>query len=581
MHFARNTSSAFRDESAAFVALAWNELFDPTTPDSYRPRLYDTRGLVAELSSLAELAAQDNRWFRHIELVQRELRSAVKDEACWLDQSPWSSGIIDNIASATELAQVADLADVFRSTSPDPVSSLFECLHREIASLPRNKKRTLRVLGLLGTQAIRSGLTASDVALNFRDARDDDQTAVVKRLIGSLEPTTRPFTCVVHLMGDESQVHSLFGQNGFQQARTKDFPLDSVGQDFKNSVSRHMAFRHETNATSHLAAAAHTVQACRRVIDVFNLYQNRASIELDADVLVVDDLRTAVVSRNTEKSLATKPSRAALKLTREALARVRFDHLDLGLENSLEQHSLALSSTEPKASLVGIWTALECLVGSDGRDSSSRRVVEWIAPIVALRRVEKISRYLAVCCHEYFGAASRRPSHAFKRSSPYYVSPRDILDAITGPKDNTLMVQLLGDVSDHPLLRFRMYYAWRSFHDPKIVKRELLGSKQRLVWHLERIYRARNLTVHQGRTPPFVSELVDRVQHYYTRCVSRVLADLREHTSWTVPTALERHRQRFQFVVQRLNGRSHEIPGSFFFPRDDEFRECFPWKQST
>ena len=581
MHFARNTSSAFRDEGAAFVALAWNELFDPTTPDSYRPRLYDTHGLVAELSSLAELAAQDNRWFRHIELVQRELRSAVKDEACWLDQSPWSSGIIDNIASATELAQVADLADVFRSTSPDPVSSLFECLHREIAFLPRNKKRTLRVLGLLGTQAIRSGLTASDVALNFCDARDDDQTAVVQRLIGSLAPTTRPFTCVVHLMGDESQVHSLFGQNGFQQAKTKDFPLDSVGQDFKNSVSRHMAFRHETNATSHLAAAAHTVQACRRVIDVFNLYQNRASIELDADVLVVDDLRTAVVSRNTEKSLATKPSRAALKLTREALARVRFDHLDLGLENSLEQHSLALSSTEPKASLVGIWTALECLVGSDGRDSSSRRVVEWIAPIVALRRVEKISRYLAVCCHEYFGAASRHPSHAFKRSSPYYVSPRDILDAITGPKDNTLMVQLLGDVSDHPLLRFRVYYAWRSFHDPKILKRELLGSKQRLVWHLERIYRARNLTVHQGRTPPFVSELVDRVQHYYTRCVSRVLADLREHTSWTVPTALERHRQRFHFVVQRLNGRSHEIPGSFFFPRDDEFRECFPWKRST
>ena len=228
--------------------------------------------------------------------------------------------------------------------------------------------------------------------------------------------------------------------------------------------------------------------------------------------------------------------------------------------------------------MVGIWTALECLVGSDGRDSNVKRIVEWVAPIVALRRVEKITRYLAVCCHEYFKAARRYPSNPFTRSSLYYFSPRDVLDAITGPKDNDLVVQLLRDVSDHPLLRFRVHYAWRNFHEPKSVKRDLLASQQKLLWHLERIYRARNLTVHKGRTPPFVSELVDRAQHYFTRCVSRVLADLREHPSWTVHTALEQHRQRFHFVVGRLKTGPQEIPARFLFPRDEEFQECFPWK---
>ena len=510
MQFAHDADSAFLDESAAFVALAWQELFDPATPDSYRPRLYDTHGLVEELSSLADLAFQDKRWSRHLELVRSELRWAAGTETCWLRQNPWSAGIIEKISSATEVAQIKDLAALFASTSPDPVTHLFECLHRETSSLPKNKEKSLAVLKLLGTQAIRSGLTASEVALDLADVRHDDHMAIVQRLHGLFVAETRPFHCVVHLSGNASHVHSLFGHNGFQQARTKDFPLDPTGQAFKRSISRETAFRYETNATSHLAAAAHAVQACRRIIDLFNLYQNRASIELDADILVVDNRRTTIVSRHTEQSLATQPSRAAPRLTREILRRLRFDDLDLGLENSLEQHSLALSSTEPKASLVGIWTALECLVGSDGRDSNVKRIVEWVAPIVALRRVEKITRYLAVCCHEYFKAARRYPSNPFTRSSLYYFSPRDVLDAITGPKDNDLVVQLLRDVSDHPLLRFRVHYAWRNFHEPKSVKRDLLASQQKLLWHLERIYRARNLTVHKGRTPPFVSELVDR-----------------------------------------------------------------------
>ena len=209
-------------------------------------------------------------------------------------------------------------------------------------------------------------------------------------LQGLFNANTRPFYCVVQLSGDSSHVHSLFAKNGFQKARTKDFPLNQLGQEFKESISHQTAFRFETEAVSHVAAAAHAVQACRRVIDVFNLYQNRASIELDTNILVVDGRRNTIVSRHTEQSLATQPSRSARNLTREVLCCIRFDDLGSGLENSLEQHSLALSSSELKASLVGIWTAFECLVGSDGRDPKVQRIVDRIAPIVALHQVEKI-----------------------------------------------------------------------------------------------------------------------------------------------------------------------------------------------
>lgn len=346
MHFSRDAGSAFLDEGTAFIALAWQELFDPATPDSYRPRLYDTHGLVEELASLADLASQDERWSRHLELVQNELRWAAKFESCWLSHEPWSASIIQRISSATELGQIKDLAALFVSASPNPVTQLFKCLHRETSTLPANKEKSLAVLNLLGTQAIRRQLAAEDVALDLHDVEHDNHIAILERLQGQLEAQTRPFRCIVHLRGNASHVHSLFGNNGFQQARKQDFPLDLMGQAFKETISRQTAFRYDTTAVSHLAAAAIAVQACRRVIDLFNLYQNRASIELDPNILVVDGTRTSIVSRQTEQSLATQPSRAAPRLTREVLHGIPFDDHDLGLENSLEQHSLGGCAVE-------------------------------------------------------------------------------------------------------------------------------------------------------------------------------------------------------------------------------------------
>ena len=105
MQFTQDDESAFHDESAKFVALAWQELFDPTTPYSYRPRLYDTHGLVEELSSLADLAIQDKRWLRHLELVKNEFQNAAVAEMCWLKKNTWSAGINKKISDTTEIVR--------------------------------------------------------------------------------------------------------------------------------------------------------------------------------------------------------------------------------------------------------------------------------------------------------------------------------------------------------------------------------------------------------------------------------------------------------------------------------------------
>ncbi len=222
---------------------------------------------------MANLALQGKRWLRHLDLVKNELGLAADAEKCWLKESSWSKSIIQKISSVTDIAQIQDLTVLFASTSPDPVTQLFKCLHREMTTLPKNKKNLIAVLKLLGTQAIRRGLTVSDVNLDSPEMYHENHREIADCLQGLFEAESRQFYCVVRLNGDSSHIHSLFARNGFQKARIKDFPLDKVGQNFKDSISRQIAFRYDTQAISHIAAADHAVQACRRVIDVFNLYK--------------------------------------------------------------------------------------------------------------------------------------------------------------------------------------------------------------------------------------------------------------------------------------------------------------------
>jgi hypothetical protein len=61
------------------------------------------------------------------------------------------------------------------------------------------------------------------------------------------------------------------------------------------------------------------------------------------------------------------------------------------------------------------------------------------------------------------------------------------------------------------------------FHDPGALAKDLHRSRQRLKWHLWRIYRARNLLVHVGMESPMLLHLLSHLQFYLSTAISRLL----------------------------------------------------------
>ena len=578
MHFPTSDILDSANEASALVALAWREMFDRTTPDSYRPNLFDTHLLVSEIAALTTLARRDRRWKRHVKLVQEEVQDAARAESHWLAQHRWRSDLLERIGKSDNDSEINHLAEIFSTTTPNPINTLVDALHRNVDGLPKNKRRTLAVLTHLGTHAARRGYLADDATEAVGGAMCSDVHAVVDSIGASLRTQCRPFSCIVRLRGPKPAVQSLLPSTDVLLAARRDFPRNQTAQAFKANVDQdqEIPLAVTINAVTHGAAAEAALRKCRHVVAALNFHESSAMLQVNPIVLASDKSKSRVVDLRAEQSVAARSRPNATSLARHVLSTVSGRHEEL--DNALEQHSIALASSDVMTSLVGMWTALECLVGGSDMDSAIQRIVRWVPPIVAARRIEKVARYLAVCCHDFYVETPASQSRMLTRSSPpQWMSPRDVFEAISGPEDNDLILALLGDVGRHPLLRFRMYEAWKEVHCPKVVSRQMQRSKKRLAWHLQRIYRARNMTVHMGDPPPYLPALVDHAQYYFSRCVARVFSDLASHSQWSVSTSLEHHRQRFEFVSDTLLKAPAEVPAPMLFSSDD-FRDCHPWQ---
>jgi hypothetical protein len=119
----------------------------------------------------------------------------------------------------------------------------------------------------------------------------------------------------------------------------------------------------------------------------------------------------------------------------------------------------------------------------------------------------------------------------------------------------------------HPLLRFRIFRLWRLFNNPANFAKELALSAKRTEWHLYRIYRARNLIVHEGQEIENVPQLIENLHYYFSTTLSRILHGMWLNNEWDVADSIEHWRTKYEYIKNGLeigNGKMLKI--SDFFP---------------
>jgi hypothetical protein len=547
--------------STLFAAQAWHELLSPHSPDTFQARALDLPTLLEEVTEVANLSSEDERWRAHLPMVADELHECRQAEHSYLSTDLRLRTSIDDVIGTIrsgqepvrvvhERAQVA--LGLFGSVQRRWRHDAIGIAHNNL----REKELFLHRLSTLATHVLNRGLEDETVALVTMEACGEDPDAFVDHITACLSDDSHNFHCVIALDGPRGDLGAIVNDTQFRQVgKGTGIRQDTVSREWHTSFDGRFFISITRSALSRRLAAETCLQEIATLLNVQNLYHNSAAFRVATRVLVYDDDYTpSVLEVNPARQFALFPRSHHRAFTRQTYSQV--GHRLIGrISNALECHALALSADDPKTAMINLWTALETMTGAMGAKPIGTRVAERISPIIAHRRVDKIATYLALSIYELIRQDGNAPidRNLMPNSGAQYIAPDDVLHALTGRDSNPAIKYLLSRCADSPLLLYRLFRAWRELHDSNNLARSMAGSRRRIEWQINRIYRARNLLVHRGEESRYLWRLLRNAQYYVSSAISRVLHDLRDQSRWTVDTSLENQLQRYDYLYERLS----------------------------
>jgi hypothetical protein len=76
---------------------------------------------------------------------------------------------------------------------------------------------------------------------------------------------------------------------------------------------------------------------------------------------------------------------------------------------------------------------------------------------------------------------------------------------------------------------------------------------------MNRIYRARNLTVHEGADVPAVGFLLDNLHFYFSITLSRILHGMVIHPDWGIPESIAYWNTRSGYLLSTLDAHPADL----------------------
>jgi hypothetical protein len=119
---------------------------------------------------------------------------------------------------------------------------------------------------------------------------------------------------------------------------------------------------------------------------------------------------------------------------------------------------------------------------------------------------------------------------------------------------------------------------WKRFRNPHRLSSSLLASRQHLEWHINRIYRARNLLVHSGKEAPYLETLCENLHYYVNTVLSRVIHGVSMNRGWSPADSAKHWVMLGDFVIQRLERNPQSLSLEHLMPEwNSDSETVHPW----
>lgn len=542
---------------AAFAGLRWHELFDRHTPDVFHPSLFSLCGLLEEIRSVGELWSRHAGWEKHLRMIRDELGARLKGKEFDL-ATPKQQQLLRAIGSEQDShrAALANCRLLQLEGYPDSVENglIQELSEIDWGLCSEEKSKVDDLLWSLGTTAYRKGgVFVSEEALGSVISQDPERMR--EWLLEQHPASLKDFTCVIGIEdcteAEIGEIRRVCDSENVPAARKihrasphePGLPASPGIQWLRSTESS----RHPANAITQFK------DRVRRNLHLMALYHQKPAPRIHARGWVLDGEMFVPVN-STESVLRNHHGRRRATELADRAAKYLAGNNESALFAALDLHNAALSMEDHRFRLVNLWSALECLTSVLEGDSIISRVIAMVPPMLAWRNIDKHVRYLAINLHLWIEENPELDSSIlpFALGRKQNVPAEKLLTALASPKDSPAIRGLLEFTAEHPLLLYRIYTSWQRFHDPRALRISLERSRKRHECHLYRIYRARNLLVHDGTAVDCLPQLADHLQHYVSWLLSRTIQALGQGAKWTIRDAWQFWKSKADYVLEGL-----------------------------
>lgn len=228
--------------------------------------------------------------------------------------------------------------------------------------------------------------------------------------------------------------------------------------------------------------------------------------------------------------------------------------------NAINLHSSAMESINISNQLLNLWTIVEVLVEVDKRYSYSKitQISNTITTVQNASYVKSLIEQLLFdlkhCCLDiksHLEKVTKGNNDAEKMAALL------VLQEFEQNKSD-----LIADLSNYPLLQYRIEHYARQFSDRQELKKLLVNHRKRLEWQIMRIYRNRNMIVHDGSHFPYIELVVQNLHFYVDNLIDTINYYVGKgyESLDVIYTMLSAKEFSYQILLEKTDGSKKALP---------------------
>lgn len=509
--------------------------------DSYKESALNVVSLIRECISVINDVKT--------EVVKNGALKSVIEELKWaIDNDPVAKGIfinrqtdsfINEINEATSLDKLLQILEIYHSNLQYEYLPRLKQYVSDLVKENKNKLKLENASRILITQLKNIGYTNEYIALKskeffFDPANKVDNSNVIDDFLNIFDGDKCSF--IVFYRGNRlfSVVQAVMKDMGCDVSttldlNTKDKAVTVFSKGFDSNNEWYVKI--PLNALDAFAARNDSVKMIEMVSNLLSFYHHKNTLSYN-DTCIVKNEKTG------ELMTVGKPIKGILKCKDLRVGSASFffnksiralymeeDSMDR-LARSLRLHRNAVLSDNAENQFVDVFTAIEVLIPKKP-DIGADRIVqirETLLPYICLDYFSKLIDSIGQSIRKW----KKGLYNNIIASVPEGEKEIEKLCAFFSlEKYDAERKKLYQEATDESylILRFRIFKLNKIMQSPKELYAFLERYETRLRWHIDRIYRTRNVIVHTGFSPVYLDTLVENIHAYYDILVKAVISD--------------------------------------------------------